>query len=400
MAINIADSFNRTTAQPPFAGVVFADLTARDAYATTLRYEGMECYVVAEGLYYSLVGGIANGDWIEREGGSGSGVVAVADIAARDAILEEDRALGMIVQVQTIADYDGPLSFQLVGGITNADWVIFDDILVFPAMSDLVASSPALHKLGIRAFIINLNLMYVLTFSGWTAEVSQDNEVTLTNKDIDGGTASNTNRITLPKNTKTNLDGLSRKQGTLCYSTTDNKLYFDDGVALFPLASEAASIPAGVVLPYAGSSTPSGYLPCLGQAVSRTTYAALFFAIGTQYGSGDGSTTFNLPNPQALGLRFAGDQTYNTVSYSAYLGEKRNDAIQNITGSIGSTIYQRLSGAKSGAFGNISGATAQDNSGGFNGAVQSGINFDASRVARTDTQTHGADMAFNGIIKY
>ena len=52
MAINIADSFNRTTAQPPFTGIIFADLTARDAYATTLRYEGMECYVISESMYY------------------------------------------------------------------------------------------------------------------------------------------------------------------------------------------------------------------------------------------------------------------------------------------------------------------------------------------------------------
>ena len=40
---------------------------------------------------------------------------------------------------------------------------------------------------------------------------------------------------------------------------------------------------------------PSGFLKCNGQAVSRTTYSALFAAIGTTYGSGDGSTTFNLP---------------------------------------------------------------------------------------------------------
>jgi microcystin-dependent protein len=55
-------------------------------------------------------------------------------------------------------------------------------------------------------------------------------------------------------------------------------------------------IPAGSVLPFAGSVLPSGgYLFCDGTAVSRTTYAALFAAIGTAYGAGDGSTTFNLP---------------------------------------------------------------------------------------------------------
>jgi microcystin-dependent protein len=54
--------------------------------------------------------------------------------------------------------------------------------------------------------------------------------------------------------------------------------------------------PAGVISMYGGSTAPSGWLLCDGSAVSRTTYARLFSAIGTKYGSGNGSTTFNLPN--------------------------------------------------------------------------------------------------------
>lgn len=52
----------------------------------------------------------------------------------------------------------------------------------------------------------------------------------------------------------------------------------------------------GVVLWRANTTVPSGFLLCDGSAVSRTTYAALFTAIGTTYGAGDGSTTFNVPN--------------------------------------------------------------------------------------------------------
>lgn len=44
------------------------------------------------------------------------------------------------------------------------------------------------------------------------------------------------------------------------------------------------------------AAVPNGWLPCDGAAISRTTYSALFNVIGTQYGSGDGSTTFNLPD--------------------------------------------------------------------------------------------------------
>lgn len=54
--------------------------------------------------------------------------------------------------------------------------------------------------------------------------------------------------------------------------------------------------PAGIVMPFAGSTAPQGYLLCDGSAVSRTDYADLFTAIGTTYGVGDGSTTFNVPN--------------------------------------------------------------------------------------------------------
>lgn len=62
-------------------------------------------------------------------------------------------------------------------------------------------------------------------------------------------------------------------------------------------ALEAAiAVPAGNVEMTARSSAPTGWLLCDGAAVSRTTYAALFTAIGTQFGTGDGSTTFNVPN--------------------------------------------------------------------------------------------------------
>ena len=56
------------------------------------------------------------------------------------------------------------------------------------------------------------------------------------------------------------------------------------------------TLPIGAIMPYTSKTTPSNWLPCNGQAVSRTTYADLFAIIGTQYGAGDGSTTFNVPD--------------------------------------------------------------------------------------------------------
>ncbi|WP_420966828.1 phage tail protein [Bradyrhizobium sp. B120] len=57
-----------------------------------------------------------------------------------------------------------------------------------------------------------------------------------------------------------------------------------------------AVVPVGFIGDFGMASAPSGWLACDGQAVSRTAYAALFSAIGTTWGAGDGSTTFNVPN--------------------------------------------------------------------------------------------------------
>jgi phage-related tail fiber protein len=58
----------------------------------------------------------------------------------------------------------------------------------------------------------------------------------------------------------------------------------------------SGGVPSGAVFWFAASTAPTGYLKANGAAVSRTTYAALFAVVGTTFGAGDGSTTFNLPN--------------------------------------------------------------------------------------------------------
>lgn len=89
-------------------------------------------------------------------------------------------------------------------------------------------------------------------------------------------------------------------------------------------------VPAGVVLPYAVATAPTGWLLCDGSAVSRTTYAALFSAIGTTYGSGDGSTTFNLPS--------AGDRVIaGKGATKTTLGGTGGATAQTPSGTVGST---------------------------------------------------------------
>lgn len=67
--------------------------------------------------------------------------------------------------------------------------------------------------------------------------------------------------------------------------------------SVYDIATQiTAGLPIASVIPYAGAAAPTGWLMADGTAVSRETYADLFEVIGTDYGAGDGSTTFNLPN--------------------------------------------------------------------------------------------------------
>lgn len=69
------------------------------------------------------------------------------------------------------------------------------------------------------------------------------------------------------------------------------------------ISSPGSSIKPGTVAFFAASTAPAGWLKCNGAAVSRATYAALFNAIGTTYGAGDGATTFNVPDDRGEFIR-------------------------------------------------------------------------------------------------
>lgn len=76
------------------------------------------------------------------------------------------------------------------------------------------------------------------------------------------------------------------------------------------IAAKEDIVPAGTMHLYAGSTAPTGFLLCQGQTVSRNTYPTLFSAISTNYGAGDGSTTFGIPDMQ--GRVAAGKNTSGT----------------------------------------------------------------------------------------
>ena len=93
-------------------------------------------------------------------------------------------------------------------------------------------------------------------------------------------------------------------------------------------------LPAGCIMPYAGTSAPTSWLSCDGSTVSRTTYATLFAAIGTTWGAGDGSTTFKIPDLRGAFLRGSGTssldpsspRTVGSFQAEAYLSHTHSDA--------------------------------------------------------------------------
>lgn len=125
-----------------------------------------------------------------------------------------------------------------------------------------------------------------------TANITGDLDVD--NLNLNGNNISSTNTN---GNISVSPDGSGHViMSGLVYPNADgsaNDVLKTDGAGNLSFGSGFVS---GMIMPYAGASSPSGWLTCYGQAVSRTTYAALFAAIGTIYGAGDGSTTFNVPD--------------------------------------------------------------------------------------------------------
>lgn len=97
--------------------------------------------------------------------------------------------------------------------------------------------------------------------------------------------------ITVDPNLSETIDG----GATLAINAGESLILYCDGTKWLSVG-KSAGVPSGAIVPFAGSSAPSGWLLAYGQAVSRATYASLFTAIGTAYGVGDGSSTFNVPD--------------------------------------------------------------------------------------------------------
>lgn len=127
----------------------------------------------------------------------------------------------------------------------------------------------------------------------------------------------------------------------------------------------------GMVLPFAGKKVPKGFLLCDGRAVSREGYKRLFDAIGTTYGEGDKSKTFNVP-----------DFRDRTIWGATVAGKKVEAGLPNIKGDFQAMQFSRDVSA-SGAFKTVGSGTLHEGSSHTYGSGTAGkVSFDASRMSK------------------
>ncbi|MDR0830051.1 MAG: tail fiber protein [Prevotellaceae bacterium] len=180
------------------------------------------------------------------------------------------------------------------------------------------------------------------------------------------------------------------------------------------VASNALMMPAGTIIAFGGNKAniPAGWLLCDGAAVSRSDYAALYTAIGTAWGYGNNSTTFNLPDLRGIFLRGVSETSGkdpNAATRTAVkdggnsgnnVGTYQGDAIRNITGSLETGHSLALFGNEGvGAIRKHSSVGASV-SGGSGNNWSKGFTFDASRVVPTAPENRPINVYVYYIIKY
>ena len=137
-------------------------------------------------------------------------------------------------------------------------------------------------------------------------------------------------------------------------------------------------IPTATIVPWSSASVPTGFLECAGAAVSRSTYSALFAIVGTTYGAGDGSSTFNLPN----------------LADNVPVGKSNNKALASTGGA--NTVSVTATGNVGGSTANATLSTAQlashSHPGGVSqaGTTQPNPNPSTAKVNVTNTGSTGS----------
>jgi microcystin-dependent protein len=154
-----------------------------------------------------------------------------------------------------------------------------------------------------------------------------------------------------------------------------------------------AALPAGVMIDYAATVAPAGWLMCDGSAVSRTTFASLFATISTLYGVGDGSTTFNLPDFRGRFARYM-----DNMGTPAGAAGRDTGRVLGATAQAQATAKNGLGAGTTYSYprGDVASTTATPAAG---SAVYSFASLSNLITITGDTETRPINLACNRIIK-
>ena len=152
--------------------------------------------------------------------------------------------------------------------------------------------------------------------------------------------------------------------------------------------TDIQGVNTGLIIPWCAASVPSGFLDCDGAAVSRTTYAALFAVIGTTYGSGDGSTTFNVPDLQ--------DKVVKGKSPTTNLGTATNNNTVTCTGNIAGSAGNTTIDVPTMPSHNHPGAARNSPTTGPNGSLGIGSVVDTDNTGGGGAHGHNVSGNFTG----
>lgn len=179
------------------------------------------------------------------------------------------------------------------------------------------------------------------------------------------------------------------------------------------VAHNATLFPAGMIVPFGGpvENIPAGWMLCDGTAVSRTEYSNLYNAIGVSWGTGDGTTTFNLPDLRGMFLRGVSGEsgidpdadnrvplTDNGGNSGNNVGSYQEDAIRNITGTF--TSGSMWPGGNAGFVSNVEilGMGGGQDGDGWDSRLAR-YTFDASAVVPVGNDNRPRNVYVNYIIK-
>jgi microcystin-dependent protein len=173
------------------------------------------------------------------------------------------------------------------------------------------------------------------------------------------------------------------------------------GITLSMLVAAVANslVPVSTILPFGGDSAPAGYLICQGSAVSRITYADLFAIVGTRFGQGDGSTTFNLPDLRGQFLRGVTGGSSKDPDAASRTSMSAGGAIGNNVGSIQGHAFQTHNHDVTAPVVQSSSGSSFPVPGGGGGQFSSNAQATGANSQATSSETRPTNAYVNFIIK-